>query len=284
MTLPTIRAQSATLLLVLFSLSACSDPAKEQGKAALAYWENKCKTVAGEKIYRKVEGVEGILLLKVRPIAADPEWYDRNFPGAAFAKEAYGNYYIETFLGYEHSSSPTGEPVSPTSRGYITTDFNSKNPSNKPGYRYVDVIDEKDGKRYRYTGSQKVVGQKDLAAPGIINEMKNEGDRFDPNVYRWTLDKAVAAAPAPRYAVTYEDHVIPEERAMGVASTTLKVIDTQTNEVMGELTRYAIAGGFEQHTVSPPWLNAYRCPNQSVGTEAATRKFVDQILIPAERN
>lgn len=270
MTHPTIRAQSAALLLVLFSLSACSDPAKEQGKAALAYWENKCKTVAGEKIYRKVEGVEGVLLLKVRPIAADPEWYDRNFPGAAFAKEAYGNYYIETFLGYEHSPSPTGEPVSPTRRGFITTDFNSSDPSNKPGYRYVDVIDEKDGTRYRYSGRWEEPWLKDK--------------KWLKGYIKFYLDRVPAPDPAPRYAVTYEDHVIPEERAMGVASTTLKVIDTQTNEVMGELTRYAIAGGFEQHTVSPPWLNAYRCPNQSVGTEAATRKFVDQILIPAEHN
>ncbi|WP_172199417.1 hypothetical protein [Niveibacterium sp. COAC-50] len=253
----------AALLLATTLLSACSDPAKEQGKAALAYWENKCETVAGEKIYRKVEGVEGVLLLKVRPRAADPEWYDRNFPGAAFAKEATSNEYIETFLGYEHSPSPTGEPVSPTRRGFITTDFNSSDPSNKPGYRYVDVVDEKDGKRYRYTLRR----ERDLSA-------KTEWW----NVF---LDRVPAADPAPRYAVTYEDHVIPEERAMGVASTTLKVIDTQTNEVMGELTRYAIAGGFEQHTVSPPWLNAYRCPNQSVGTEAATRKFVDQVLIPA---
>lgn len=293
MTHPTTHALSATLFLALLALPACRDQAPtpaqkaaiEQGNAAMAYWEDKCKTVAGEKIYRKVEGVEGVLLVKVRPQPFDPEWYDRNYPGAAFAKEAGGDDYITTFLGYEYGTGGDGgpTPITPASRGYIATDKRDNVPS-KPGYRYVDVIDEKDGTRYRYTGSEKVVGQKDKTAPGIINEMKNEGDRFDPNVYRWTLDKAVAPDPAPRYAVTYEDHVIPEDRALGVASSTLKVIDTKTNEVLGELTRYAIAGGFEQRTSSPPWLGAYRCPDHAVGTSAATRKFVDQILIPAEHN
>lgn len=290
MTHPTTRAMNAALLLALLALSACRDQAPtpaqktaiEQGKAAMAYWENKCKTMAGEKIYRKVEGVEGVLLLKVRPKAWENEWHDRNYPSAAFARERQADSYIMTFLGYEHSSAPDGKrPISPTDRGYINTDYLPKNPNNEPGYRYVDVIDEKDGVRYRYTGSEKVVGQKDKTAPGIINEMKNEGDRFDPNVYRWTLDKAVAPTPAPRYAVTYEDHVIPEERALGVASSTLKVIDTQNNEVLAERTVYAVTGGFDVRSDTSPWLVARVCPIQTGDSTAETRLFADQVLIPA---
>ncbi|WP_374404575.1 hypothetical protein [Niveibacterium sp.] len=257
MTHPTAQTMSAALLLALLALPACRDSAKvaaeqtaiEQGKAAMAYWENKCKTVAGEKIYRKVEGVEGILLLKVRHKASDPEWYDRNFAGAAFARERQADGYIESFLGYEHSSG---------GRGYINS-----TPSHEPGYRYVDVIDEKDGTRYRYT----VRRERDLKA-------KTEWwDVF--------LDRVPAPDPAPRYAVTYEDHVIPEERALGVASSTLKVIDTQTNELLAERTVYAVTGGFEAHSSTPPWLVAKVCPIQPGDSTAETRLFADQVLIPA---
>ncbi len=195
----------APLLIATALLGACSDPAKEQGKAALAYWENKCKTVAGEKVYRKVEGVEGILLLKVRPKASDPEWYDRNFPGAAFARERQADGYIESFLGYEHSSAPDGKrPISPTDRGYINIDFLPQNPNNEPGYRYVDVIDEKDGARYRYSGRWE--------EPWLQDKSWLKG------YIKFYLDRVPAPDPAPRYAVTFEDHVIPEERALGVAA------------------------------------------------------------------
>ncbi|MCX9157223.1 hypothetical protein OPU71_13915 [Niveibacterium sp. 24ML] len=260
MTPPSTRALSTTLLLALLALPACRDPAQvaaqqaaiEQGKAAMAYWENKCKTVAGEKIYRKVEGVEGILLLKVRPKASDREWYDRNFPGAAFSRERQADEYIESFLGYEHGS--TG----PADRGYINS-----TPSHEPGYSYVDVIDEKDGTRYRYT----VRRERDLKA-------KTEWW----NVF---LDRDPAPDPAPRYAVTYEDHVIAEERALGVASSTLKVIDTQNNEVLAERTVYAVTGGFDARSSTPPWLVAKVCPIQSGGASTETRLFADQVLIPA---
>jgi len=244
-------------------------------------WNEKCKTVAGRKIYRKVEGVEGILLLKVRPVAGENEWHDRNFPGGAMALEATGDEYITTFLGYEHSGDPSQtKPVSPTERGYFTPNVDPKNPSNEPGYRYVDVVDEKDGTRYRYSGSVKVVDQKDKTAPGVIEAMKQEGDRFDPNVYRWTLDKTYAPDPAPRYAVTFEDHVIPEERALAIASSTLRVLDMQTGEVLAEHTVYALTGGFGIRSSTSPWLVAQQCPTNSGDPHARTRQFVDQVLIP----
>jgi hypothetical protein len=81
--------------------------------------------------------------------------------------------------------------------------------------------------------------------------------------------------------VTFEDHVIPEERVMGIASSTVKVIDLETKEVMGEMIRFAMGGNVKPSANYPtPWLNAWRCPDHAVGTSAATRKFVDQILIP----
>lgn len=245
-----------------------------------ARFEEKCRTEAGEKIYRTVKDVEGLVLMKVRPRASDREWSDLMWPGAAFAIEAREDDYINTFLGYEYApgDGQTGKPIpiTATSRGYINTDQRSEG---LPGYRYVDVIDAKDGKRYRYTGFEKVVGKKDVTAPNVKLELQADPN-YDLNVYRWTLDRVPAPAVSPRYGVTYEDHVIPEDRALGIASSTVKVIDLQTQEVLGELTRYAWTMGGASRANPSPWLTAYKCPGHAVGSDAATRKFVDQILIP----
>ncbi len=232
---------------------------------ARMYYDDKCATVAGEKIYRKVQDVEGIVLLKVRPPHSAKDLADPMWPGGAFARESSGDGYLRSFLGYEYSSSQSGEPVRPDYRGYIGT---NKNPGGLPGYRFVDVIDEKDGKRYRVTGRYD-------------EPWKRDPERYSKSGTWFVLDKVPAPDPSPRYGVTFEDHVIPEERVMGIASSTVKVIDLETKEVMGEMIRFAMGGNVKPSANYPtPWLNAWRCPDHAVGTSAATRKFVDQILIP----
>ncbi|MBL8422568.1 MAG: hypothetical protein JNK06_03530 [Candidatus Accumulibacter phosphatis] len=257
--------------------------AEEEKKAALArkaraLYEEKCRTVAGEKIYRTVLDVEGIVLLKVRPEAGGREWADLMWPGAAFALESRADEYITTFLGYEQSSRE-GVPVTPDRRGYINTNYVPENASNLPGYRYVDVIDEKDGQRYRYTGSNKVVGKKDITAPNVQLGIKND-PTYDLNVYQWTLVKSLAPDPSPRYGVTFEDHTIPDERALGVASSTVRVLDIKTGEVLGEMTRFAWGSTKPSGFNPTPWLTADRCPKTSADIAARTRQFADQVLMP----
>jgi len=276
----TLRKLRSPLVLGLAALllAACqtaTPPPRAQETGALsvqervqrgkALFDEKCRTVAGEKIYKTVPEVEGVLLMKVRPRVGDREWADRMWPGAAFALEATADDFVNTFLGYEHSSHRT-EPVKPSYRGYIGTDYQPDNPSNLPGYRYVDVIDEKDDKRYRFSGRWEEPWRKDKS--------------YLKGYIKFYLDKTPTSDPTPRYAVTYEDHVVPEERALWLASSTIKVIDSQTGEVLGEMTRYAWSAGAPSLANPSPWLTAYKCPGHPVGANAATRKFVDQVLLP----
>lgn len=259
-----------------------SDPAAmtplQRAEAGKALWEEKCRTVAGERIYKTVPDVEGLVLLKLRPEAGAREWADPMWPGAAFAVERRADEYISSFLGYEHSGSPVGKSVTETYRGYINTSYLPGNPSNLPGYRYVDVYDPQDGQWYRYTGSEKVVGRKDITAKGVQMAL-SRNPNYDLNVYRWTLDKARVAAPGLRYGVSFEDHVIPEERVLGVASSTVMVINLQTGEVLGEMLRYAWSTPSSRANPSP-WLSAHVCPRNTRGASTQTRQFVDQIIIP----
>lgn len=280
----------ALISLLLGALFATHTPADEAQREATklrmtegkALFEEKCKTIAGEKIYKTVPDVEGLLLLKVRPKHGEREQSDWMWPGAAFAIEAYGDSYITSFLGYEYgyeaapASFGKGVAANPKYRGYINTD---RRPDGLPGYRWVEVLNEKDGKRYRYTGSEKVVGRQDINAKGVQMALERNPNH-DLNIYRWSLDKVPAPGASPRYGVTFEDHVIPEERRLGLASSTVKVLDLKTGEVLGEMLRYAWSPGAPSPANPTPWLTAYKCPGHSVGASAATRKFVDQILLP----
>ena len=244
-------------------------------KEAEAYYKDKCEKVAGIKIYQTVPDVEGVLLMKVRPDRTDRELSDPNWPGAAFGREDTGDDYITSFLGNE---SPTQGPIDHSHRGIIGTK-NPPNPGSLTGYRWVEVIDPNDGQRYRYTGSDKVTGKKDPNAYNVQLELK-KNPNYDMNVYHWSLDKIPSPSKTPpRYAVTFEDHVIPEERALWVASSTVKVLDLKTNEILGEMTRYAMSY-VHAPRYSMPWLNHSVCPTMNGPDGARTRHFVDQILIP----
>lgn len=246
-------------------------------KQAEALYKEKCEKVAGIKIYKTVPDVEGLLLLKIRPERTDRELADPMWPGAAFGGEVYGDSYITSFLGYEYRGV-NKEGVISSERGYINTD---KRSGGLPGYRWVEVPDPKDGLRYRYTGSDKIVGKKDPTAYNVQLELKRNPN-YDMNVYNWSLNKTPSPSKtSPRYAVTFEDHVIPEERALWVASSTVKVVDLKTSEVLGEMTRYAISY-IHAPRYSMPWLNHYFCPVIDGRAYQDTRHFVDQTLIPTK--
>ncbi|UTW07170.1 hypothetical protein [Pseudomonas benzenivorans] len=247
-----------------------SDPAAmtplQRAEAGQALWEEKCRTLAGEKIYKTVADVEGLVLLKIRPQASDREWADPNWPGAAFAREARQDEYINSFLGYEEAFSFGGVPRTITKeyRGAINTSY-SPGPKQYPGYRYVDVINPEDGQRYRYTGRWEEPWQYDKS--------------YLQGYIKFFLDKTLAPEPSPRYGVTFEDHVIPADRALGVASSTVRIIDLKTNEVLGEMLRYAWSTPASRANPSP-WLAAHKCPSHAEAASSATRMFVDQVLIP----
>jgi hypothetical protein len=227
----------------------------ESIRQAKALYEDRCAKVAGEKIYKTVDNVDGVLLLNVPAMGSEREWFQRDWPGAAFAHSRAGKieWFLQGLLWNEHSPR-TGVRT-------LTTEK-----TNLPGYRFVDVIDEKNGMRYRYTGRW--------------DEPWKYDKTYLKGYIKFYLDKAPTTAPAPRYGIRFEDHVIPEERALWVASGTIKVIDLKTDEVLGEMTRYAIAYTRPVPGASPPWLRVKICGGQ--GTSWVERIFVDQVLKPAK--
>lgn len=228
--------------------------------AADAQFQMRCKS-AGVKIYRTVDNVEGVLLMKLRP-----KWN----PDDQNQVDPYGDDY----------DSGDGDP-----KGYIGSFLRGRstgghlienqNEAVSPGYRYVDVI-EADGKRYRYTGYMGLLPDR----PG----------RTEP---AFMLKRTLAKGTAPHYGITYDDITTPEERKMWIAGSSLRIIDLKTNKVIAERIGYMIDRGMGNNNAGrSPWIHAHKwaCPKfpggqslETLWTSGQTRDFAEQVLKIKER-
>ncbi len=213
---------------------------KERHAKAQALFDERCKT-AGEKVYRTVDNVEGVLLLNVRSrgisasVLDDPSWSD-----AALPNEPGQDGYIMTFLWWEQFQDKRNQ------RGYL-----NNSPSDRPGFRFVDVRDQS-GAIYRYRL--------------VLPEARE-------------MSRALVSGPPARYAVSFTNMTDPADRQFWVAGTRVTLTDTQTNEVIGEKVWYAMEPG--QGNTSggrSPWAFALQCPSHTGWSGGSTRFFVDQIL------
>lgn len=214
----------------------------------------RCKS-AGERINKTVEGVEGVMILKRRPMdyspykqdATDPYGYDYDWNTRS---EAYPEPYIATFLWGRDA------------KGFLV----EKIPAEGPGYRYAEAVDPEDGKRYRYT-----------AYMGLPADLK--GTNHDP---MFLLQRELSPGPQPRYGVTYDDITTPEERALWIAGGSLKIVDTEINEVIAERIGYMIDRGLgNKGGGRQPWTYALTTPGWSCPqhiSNGQARTFTEKVL------
>jgi hypothetical protein len=237
----------------------------ERYETAEAMFQERCKK-AGVFIYRTAENVEGVFLLKLRTSVS--YGYDQYRMDDPYGSDSWGDEYIKTFFLESRLQANTHakpEILERIRREYL-------------GYRYVDAIDPKDGKRYRYTGRVEEPWQRDKS--------------YLKGYTRFVLDRVPAPDPAPRYGVTYDDISTREERDYWIAGSSLRVIDLETNEVMAERVGYMMDRGQGNNSGGrAPWLYAanHACPSfhgnpSSGGGSSAqfnqTRKFVTKVLKP----
>ena len=126
-------------------------------------------------------------------------------------------------------------------------------------YDFADVI-QKDGSVIRYSMRRKE--------------------------HSWIMDKQPNPHSRARYAVTYENDISWENRKHWIAGTTIKIIDTKTNELMAEKTMYAFvpALGYSELEQNPnPWGRGMRCPDEN-SYEQKTVIFVSKVLIPKSQS
>lgn len=240
--------------------------AKVETDRAMQRMDELCKT-AGAKIYRTVDNVEGILLLKVRPKMSWKDHTDPMYPGAAMAGESAGESYIRSFLGVEKLEGENEVGW----RGTILIDVDSK----LPHYRYVDVMDAATGERQRYVAADSPEESMGMNGKPIV-------------IHHPHIKRITATGPMPRFSVDYEDIINPEDRAMWIASTKVRVLDRSSNEVLGEYTQHVMDGGRgnDANGTREPWGHAayssLKCPKGGGSVDVRTRYFVDQVIRPKD--
>ena len=174
-----------------------------------------CQT-AGVKIHRTVDGVEGVYLMKIRTTYNLNNQYAMDDP--------YGNYggsddYIKTFL---IGRKKNGQLI-----GWWESRF--EDPSDLPGYRFVEAIDPKDGKLYRFTAH--------IERPGLTDT------RYVKDYVNFVVDREPITQRTARYGVTYDDISTKEDRDYWIAGSSLRVLDLETNEVIAERIGYMMDYG-----------------------------------------
>lgn len=257
---------AAWMRIVFISILLCSSFTASSAEphsldSARALFKQRCAT-AGENIKRRVSDVDGVFLLKLRSGELN---YRQQFRfDDPYGSDYRNKWYIQSFLQAHHQLPDYLARM----RG------RSIEPSGQVGYEYVEAVDVKDGKRYRYTAF--------IEQPGIADP------RYAKNYYRVVLESKLANGQPPRYGVTYEDISTTEDRNHWIAGSSLKVIDLHNNEVIAERIGYMMdLGQGADGGGRSPWLDAASnaCPAfggriAAISQGGQTDRFVEKVLQP----
>jgi hypothetical protein len=230
-------------------LHAEVDLARERYAEAQALFEARCKTT-GEKIYKTVENVEGVFVIK-------PRTEDINFNKQFKLDDPYGyagkgEDYLRLFI--------RGRSTIPTKIGEIV-------PSNQiVSYRYVEVANETGNGFYRYTTSMNKDDSESLT---------RNGGGVVP------LSRTSMSTRSARYGITWDDISTQEDRESWIAGSSQKIIDMQTNEVIAERVGYMFDRGLGDTSGGrSPW--SFARDNACPPLNEKTFYFFDRIIKPVQ--
>lgn len=212
--------------------------------AATARFEMRCKS-AGEKIVRTVEGVEGVVWLKWREPRDVQDDFDQYKLFDPYGRDCAGDECIAQLLRLENTQGR----------------FQREVEIRKGRYRYVESIDPADGRRYRYTGTMKLMPAWTVEA--IERFQRDRGTDPPESAYWFQLERKPIDQYTARYGITWDDISTREDREQWIAGGSLKVIDLQTHEVIAERVGYMMDRGLGSRAgFRMPWAAApdWACP------------------------
>lgn len=237
---------------------------------AMARFGERCKT-AGEKITRAVDNVDGVVWMKWR--GPDSNRSDQFKLDDPYGYDCAGEECIANLLRVT-----AGETLRP-----------DETKRRARGFRFIESADPNDGQRSRYVGVLKQGWN-----PEAIERHKKETGEEPPGYsYQFKVERVPIDAFTARYGVTWDDISTHEDREQWIAGGSLKVIDLQTNEVIGERVGYMIDRGLGSRAgFRSPWGFAVQTACPSFAKEPSsgglahirmlseTREFITRVLRP----
>ena len=249
------------------------DPEATAHQSANNLFKDRCKS-AGIKIHKRVENVDGVLLLKVRlQPSSSTDQFTLSDP---YGDDGVNDSYISTFLKTYNSHN-----------GVV------KHTPLRIGYKFIEVSNELTGKFEQYTGSWGLIHRK--LPRGTVLAPYDDGMRKD-----FILSKTLTDSPQSSYGVTFDDISTATDRRFWIAGSSLKIIDLKTNEVIAERIGYMMdVGQGDSSGGRQPWSRAAAnaCPGFKDRFESKkilmnlppysyqrmqTTDFVESVLIPSK--
>ncbi|WP_423599721.1 hypothetical protein [Roseateles sp. MS654] len=224
---------------------------QERRDHGMAMWKSRCER-SGVFVHKTISDVEGIYLMNIRLRSNFGESVEDQYAlDDPYGHDSTGDLYIHNFLrGFHHH--PKGKPSPYKDAPRI-------------GYDFVEAVDPTDGKLYRFTSR--------IEEPWLTDK------RYLKGVTQLVLERTPIEKRSARYGVKFEDISTRQDRDYWIAGSSLKIIDLETGEVLGERIGYMIdwAQGSRAGNRSP-WLFAAdnACPSFFHGLPRRSPGFVSQ--------
>jgi hypothetical protein len=217
------------------------DSGYKPGMTSEQYFDHLCKTEAGEFIYKTVENIEGLYMMRSNEHVTDYELehlYALEDPYDATDDPHPQDYLVQPPFGqYQFMESLRTKDESDTSQRYIRYSRGSAKES-KRDYVYMD-------------------GTRSHRVPYIV---KKEG----------------VSSLNSRYGYTWRGIPRPHDQELGIVGGELIVLDTQTKEVLG-VRRGFIRSGNVRNLTGVWWLAGQVCP---VKKALSSSQFIQKVIRP----
>jgi hypothetical protein len=230
--------------------------------ASMKLFAERCKT-AGEKITQTIENVDGVVWMKWREKYGNEDDADQWKLDDPYGRDCGLEGCIRQLLRVSG-----GREVSPMLAKQHSL-----------GYRFVETVDPRDSSSYRYSAVAKPIkgNRQEYELSVKATGFGGVDDSFI------ALERASIPAVRTRYGIKWDDISTPEDREHWIAGGSLKVIDLQTNEVIGQRVGYIIDPGQGSTAGSrSPWgwakAHAPSCP----AVHATTLEFAVRVIKPTE--